>query len=253
MKKSAILFFTVVLLNLSEINGQSGTIVYEDVMKIEINLEGEMAHMMKDMPKERRSSKVLLFSPEATLYEKKSSDEAPVMSGFAHAGSNIQIKMSEPDNKVFTDLVNKEIIEQREFMTRMFLITGEIQKTDWKITGNQKMILDYPCMEATTSDTAGVVTKVWFASSLPVPGGPSKYCNLPGMVMEVNIADGKQMITAQSIDLNPPDKGNFKRPKEGKKVTKDEFEKIVADKMEEMGVENRGATGGTNVIIRIKK
>ncbi|MCD4769612.1 MAG: GLPGLI family protein [Bacteroidales bacterium] len=252
MKKSAILLFAVVLLNLSEINGQSGTIVYEEVVKFEIKLEGEMAQMMKDMPKERCSSKVLFFSPEATLYEKKSSDEAPAMSGFAHAGSNIQIKMSEPDNKVFIDLVNKEIIEQREFMTRMFLITGEIPKTDWKITGNQKMILDYPCMEATKSDTAGVITKVWFAPSLPLQGGPSTFCNLPGMVMAVDISDGKQMLTAQSIDLNPPGKEKFKRPKEGKKVTKDEFDKIVTDKMEEMGIEGEGTHGDATIMIRVK-
>lgn len=252
MKKLIILSSALILLTISGVKGQSGTIVYEEVMKIEIKFEGEMAQMMRDMPKERRSSKVLFFSPEATLYEKTSSEEAPAMSGFAHAGSNIQIRMSDPDNKVFIDLVKKEIIEQKDFMTRMFLITGDIPKTNWKITGNQKIILDYPCMEATTSDTAGVVTKVWFAPSLPVQGGPSTFCNLPGMVMEVDIADGKQILTAQSIDLTPPEKANFKRPKDGKKVTKDEFDKIVADKLEEMDAESGGTSGGGTFMIRIK-
>jgi len=226
----------------------TGTVVYEELMKIEIKLEGEMAHLMKDMPKERRSEKVLYFSPEASLYqniEKEDNADHAMMEG------GVRIMMSTPDNKLFLDLAKKELIEQKEFMTRTFLVNGDLPSSEWKITGEQKMILDHPCMEATKTDTAGVVTRLWFAPTIPVKSGPSVFCNLPGLVLEVDIEDGKQKFVAQSIDFEQPGKDKFKKPKHGKKVSKEEFEKIVEEKMKEMGAEG-GVRSGSHVMIKIK-
>ena len=233
---------------------QAGTVIFEEVTKIEIKLEGEMAAMMKDFPKEQRSSKVLYFSPEASLYEKMKTEDANDAGGFGHSTGNMRIMMSVPENKVFIDLENKEILEQREFMTRMFLIKADMPEKKWKISGEQKTILDYPCIEATHTDTAGVTTKVWFTPSITVNSGPAKFCNLPGLVLEVNIDDGKKVYTAQSISLDPPDKKAFKKPKEGKNVSMAEFDKIVAEKMKEMGVDGTGGIhGGRTMRIEIKR
>lgn len=228
---------------------QTGTIEYEEVMKIEIKLEGEMKAMMKDLPKERRSIKTLYFSKDASLYEKSKTAESRDMSGFSGGGRGrgmgmgMGIGMNAPNNKVFIDLEKKRIVEQREFMTRMFLIKREMPETAWKITGNQKMVLNYPCMEATSVDTAGIVTRAWFAPSIPVQSGPALFCNLPGLVLEVNINDGSRVFSAQSINLETPEKEILKQPKEGKKVTQEEFDEIVAEKLKEMGVEYGGGPG----------
>ena len=48
------------------------------------------------------------------------------------------------------------------------------------------------------------------------------------------------MIVAQDIDFKKIDKKLITKPKKGKKVTKEEFQKIVEEKMKEMGMENRG-------------
>ncbi|MEZ4999870.1 MAG: GLPGLI family protein [Bacteroidales bacterium] len=191
MKKAFTLVTALLLSGLASIFGQSGSIVYEEVRKIEIKIEGEMAHLMENMPKEQTAEKVLYFSPEATIYmepEKKESEDEVSLEG---GGVGMKIMMGSPDNKFFVDLAGGSIIEQREFMTRIFLVESEIEQEDWKITGEQKMIMDYACMEATRTDTAGVVTRVWFAPTFPAKGGPSRFCTLPGMVLEVNIDDGK--------------------------------------------------------------
>ena len=260
MKKIILSILVSIFLSTMIINAQdksSGTVVYEEVTKIEIKLEGEMAHLMKDMPKEQRAKKMLYFSPEASLYtatEKDDKmDEAMGGGGMAHAmgGGGMTIMMGAPDNKLYVDLKKEEVIEQREFMTRTFLINGEMPSSDWKITGEQKMLLDYPCMEATKTDTAGVVTRVWFAPTIPVKCGPGSYCNLPGLVLEVDIEDGKRKMLAKSIDFTMPAKEFFKKPKDGKKVSNEEFDKIVAEKIKEMGGE--GGTGsGSTIMIRVK-
>lgn len=233
---------------------QTGTVVFEEVIKIKIKLEGEMAAMMKDFPKEQRSNKVLYFSPEASLYEKIKTNDTRDAGGFGHSTGNMQIMMSVPENKVFIDLENKNILEQREFMTRVFLIKADMPEKKWKISGEQKTILDYPCFEATHTDTAGVTTRVWFTPSITVQSGPAKFCNLPGLVLEVNIKDGEQVYLAQSINFDPLDKNRLKKPKEGKKVSLAEFDKIVAEKMKEMGVDGTGGIhGGRTMFIKIEK
>jgi len=233
---------------------QTGTVIFEEVFKIEIKLEGEMAAMMKDFPKEQRSNKVLYFSPEASLYEKVETEDAGGGGEFGHSSGNMRFMMSVPENKVFIDLENKKILEQREFMTRIFLINADMPENKWKISGEQKMILDYPCIEATHTDTAGVITRVWFAPSITVQSGPAKFCNLPGLVLEVNIKDGNRVYLAQSINFDPLDKNRLKKPKEGKKVSQAEFDEIVAEKMKEMGVDGTGGIhGGRTMRIEIKR
>jgi len=230
---------------------QAGTVEFEEIRKFEFNLEGEMAQMMKDMPSEQKSAMILYFSTEASLYEKVKGEETMMGGGFAHAEAGINIIMSAPDNKVFIDLVKNEILEQKEFMTRTFLIKEDMPENKWKITGEQKMILDYPCMEATVTDTAGVTTSVWFTPAIPVKSGPLTFCNLPGLVLEADINDGSHKFIAKSINLDLPDEEKLMKPKDGKKVTKEEYDIIVAEKMKEMGVENGGS--GNTIVIRVNK
>jgi len=231
-------------------NIKSGKIYYDEKIKLEIKLEGDAAQYSEMLPKERKSEKVLSFSPVATLFETEK-DISEDMTQEHSEGVNIKL-VSSADNKIFTDLINKRIIEQRDFMDRMFLVEVEMPAADWKITGNQKIILGYPCMEATKLDTAGVKTIVWFAPSLNTKGGPAGFCNLPGMVLEADIKDGSHTYLAKSVVPVDPSELKIKKPGEGKKVTEAEYHKIVADKMKEMGIEDGKGGDGAHVRIIIK-
>jgi GLPGLI family protein len=225
----------------------SGKVVYERVVKLEMKLEGDAAQFANMMPKERKSQKVLYFNPETTLFENDNSvaeEDVNMQSG----GANIMIRMNEPENKVFTDLATKEQIEQREFMTRTFLIGGELQH-QWKLTGNQKMVLEYPCQEAVLETEEDTVF-AWFTPVIPVSGGPGNYGGLPGLILAVGAADGKQTTTAVSVDFSPLPEDILKKPDKGKKVSREEFDKIVEEKMKEMGAEGEG---GRNVMIRMHR
>lgn len=230
----------------------SGSVIFEDKARLEIKLEGEMAAMMKDLPQERSTEKILWFSPDASLYENYNADGPEKPGGVWHGEGNVNIVMQEPDNKIYIDLKKKNVIEQREFMTRMFLIEGDMPEKDWKITGQQEVILDYPCIEATNTDTSGVVTRIWFAPSLNIASGPGHYCNLPGLVLKVDIDRGRHVLEAREISFDAPDDDVFSKPGKGKKVTKEEFEGIVAEKMKEMGAEG-GSGSGNMVIIKVRK
>jgi GLPGLI family protein len=146
------------------------------------------------------------------------------------------IKMDEPDNQTFTELENDKQIEQREFMTRVFLIEG-IVDNKWKLTGNQKTILDYPCQEALL-EGAKEKTSVWFTPAIPVSAGPGTLIGLPGLVLAVDVNEGKNVTVAQKVDLTPVDKSLLVKPDKGKK-------------MKEMGAQP--GQGGSHMMIRIRQ
>ena len=68
------------------------------------------------------------------------------------------------------------------------------------------------------------------------------------MILQMDLNNGKRVITASSIDNPLTDTNILMKPKEGKKVTSAEFKKIVDDKMKEMGAEH--GEGMNHVIIR---
>jgi GLPGLI family protein len=230
----------------------SGRITFEEVIKLEIKLEGDASHLAGMLPKERKTEKILTFTDEATLFEDGNNNvEDELASHGSEGGVRIRMVVS-GENKTFTDLKNNRIIDQKDFMNRIFLVEKEIPESNWKVTGNQKDILGFNCFEATRQDTAGNKTVAWFAPSINIKGGPAGFCNLPGMILEVDVNNGTRFYTAKSVEPVAPDDLKLQKPKVGKKVTEDEFKTIMADKMKEMGMEE-GGEGGNQVRIVIKQ
>ena len=232
---------------------RSGKVVYEDKAKIEIHLEGDAAELAASLPKERKSQKSLMFNESASLYTNvKQEEEAPDQ--MVEGGGMIVIsRMMEPDNKMFTDFAAKKQIEQREFMTRMFLIEKELGVSDWKLTGNTKDILGYTCQEATRQPNDSTKIVAWFTPTIPITAGPGEYLNLPGLVLAVEMDNGDHTITAKSIEPMEVDTKMLAKPKDGKKTTEEGFKKVVEEKMKEMGGAHGGAVHGQSIMIRIDK
>lgn len=76
-----------------------------------------------------------------------------------------------------------------------------------------------------------IVVTAWYSPDIPINQGPENYWGLPGLILEVS--DGKTVILCSKIVINPKEKKEIKAPKKGKLVTQSEYDKIVADKMEE--------------------
>lgn len=258
--KSILLTLTVIMVTLTAIGQEnsskeisSGRITYEEKIKLDIKIEGEGAQYADMLPKERKTEKILQFTNEATLFEEEGGNVEEEMT---HSqGEGIRIKMvGSGGSKIFTDLKNNTIIEQRDFMNRMFLVEKKMPESNWKVTGNQKVILGYQCMEATRQDTAGIKTVIWFTPTLNIKSGPSGFCNLPGMVLEVDINGGSRTYIAKSVEQLAPGELKMEKPKDGKKVTEEEYKIMVAEKMKEMGIEQGEAgAGATQVRIVIKR
>lgn len=224
---------------------QSGSVTYNEKVQLEIRLEGDAAKMQQMLPKERTFTRVLHFTPGASLYLSVPKEETEEVNDEMNGGGRMVMKMQEPDEKLHHDLVSGMVTEQREFMSRIFLIESPGDTLPWKLTGNRRDILGYPCLEATMLKD-GLTTVAWFTPSIPVSTGPSKFGGLPGLILEVIVNQGKRVITAASIKLADVAE-LIAKPTKGKKVTREEFNKIVDEKTGERG------GGGNRVVIRINQ
>jgi len=241
MKKQLVLF--TILLLAGRTYGQngemlSGVVSYSDVAKVEIKIEGDASQFAHMLPNEIKSEKQLVFTKDETIY--KSKEEATNLEdAMSEGGQVMKISMGVSNDILYTSLEDGKTIEQKDFMSRQFLISGEVAKPAWKITGSQKTILGYPCMEA-MMEKDSIEVRAWFTSSIPVPAGPASYYGLPGLVLEVSLDGGDHLITAQSVELKSIGADDLEKPKKGKKVTREEYDQIVAEKLEEQGIEGGG-------------
>lgn len=227
----------------------SGTIIFEEKMKLQINIDGDAPPDMPAFPKEQVNSKKLEFTSAVSLYTNEG-NAAPTDIEQQTDNGVVRIKMDRPDEKSYCEIEKGIVTEQREFMTRKFLVITELSKNDWKLTGKHKMIAEYPCQEATRTEGDRNIS-VWFTPKIPVRSGPGRFAGLPGMVLEVTINTDEIVITAKEIKFSEVDATKMEKPKEGKKVTWEEFDKIRTEKMKEMQDQNGGRNG--NVMIKIRR
>lgn len=86
-----------------------------------------------------------------------------------------------------------------------------------------------------------ITVTAWYTPQVPVNNGPGEYWGLPGLILEIN-ADRTTMLCSKII-MNPTEKEEIKKPSKGKEVTRDEYNVIMKQKMEEMR-EMYGGRGG---------
>jgi len=225
-----------------------GAITYEEVMKLDIVVDGMPPEMMEKMPKDTRTNTILYFNDKVCRYENLNEASDGSMEE-EMGGATVKIMMSTPENIVYYDLKNRKMIQQKEFMTRKFLITSDMPKEEWKLTGNQQVILGYPCQEAIKNDTSKIV-KAWFTPAIPVSTGPDEFVGLPGMVLMVDVNDGERTLTAKTVELAKVDPNKLQKPDKGKKVSLEKYLSIVDEKTKEMGSE--GGEGQT-IIMKISQ
>ena len=251
MKKIIVVFLiSLPFFMIAQTANTEGVIQYQEEIAFNIELPEGMEEFKSQMPTSQKSNMVLTFTEEMTMYEPaKNNDPADeVTMGNEEAGMMINMKFEIPDNKTFTNISKGEIVEKQDFMGKVFLIKGEVEKYKWKLTGEQEIILDYPCQKATYQDSTQKLV-AWFTPQIPVATGPGAVSGLPGMILKVDKNDGQVVIQATAIEFKKLKKNAIKPPKKGKKVTKEEFDKIQKEKMKELE-EELGTGGGTRVIIK---
>lgn len=227
-----------------------GEILYQEKVNVHKSLPPEMEHRKADIPEFRTIEKVLYFNPEETYYTRLPKEKRKNEEEFRESGRRRGRGMRGGrggEGKLYTDVKGQQSIESVEFFGKKFLIDGSTKKYTWKITGEQKQVGSYLCQKAEYQDSTEHII-AWFTPMIPLSAGPSKYNGLPGLILHVDINDGDQQITAQNIELKVIEEALIVKPTEGDQISREDFDKLRDEKMEEMkkefgGREGRGMRG----------
>lgn len=257
---------TVFSTNLMKAQDFQGQATYESktMMKDDIKIEGsnitpEMKAMFAEkMKKAFEKSFVLNFNKTESIYEEPQKLEAP---GASSSGRMVVKTASTGDGKIYKNIKSKMMLSEEDFFGKEFLITDSLHNWNWQLLSETKKIGNYTCYKAisvipvtkedmaeyekmkskksegktqlfTVSEPKERTITVWYTPEIPISQGPGEYWGLPGLIMEVS--DANTVILCSKIILNPKDKITIKVPKNGKKVTKKEYDRLIEKQMEQM-------------------
>ncbi|HEY5689129.1 MAG TPA: GLPGLI family protein [Yeosuana sp.] len=222
---------------------------------------------------------VLTFNKEESIFVEDEKLQAPV----GGRGPSIWGSSFSPGPQ-YKNLKTNIFLQDQEFFGKQFLIKEDMQPLDWKMGTESKQIGQYTCFKATTtkpsseinwtrnsreekdnnaegktdstktSDVANtkeesvldeiemIEIEAWYTPMIPVSQGPGEYWGLPGLILEITA--GNTTMLCSKIIMNPKEKTKIEAPEKGKIVTKEEYNEIITEKMEEFR-NNRGR--GENV------
>jgi GLPGLI family protein len=227
----------------------SGQINYTETIKLQIELPEGDEKMKAMLPPDQKSEKVLVFNEKASIYQKKlakQNDDLHLKHEEDGGEFNIMIKV--PEVSHYAEITTGQWTRAEEFFGKDFLIEGSYKDLKWKLTGEQKKIGDYICQKAQLIDSVENVV-AWFTPAISVQIGPSRYGNLPGLILEIEMDGGQRSIKANKIEFKPIDASAIVKPSKGEHVSSAEFMKIRNEKLKEMGMESGGKPGAVRMII----
>jgi len=245
-------------------SAQEGIVTYDRATRTALELPPEIMERIGDqIPGESFESLVLLFSPTESVMipapELESEEPAAPAPGGAPMQRRMEgmldrMRMASPERSdqerlmvAHTDLGSGAVVENRTFLGRTFLIRGERPEIAWRLTGEQSQFAGHMVMKAlATIDSTEV--EAWFTPQIPIPAGPGEYGGLPGLILSLSVDNGRILYSATAVKLNPVDEGAIRPPTQGQEVSREEYEQIVEERLEELrslrGVRGNRRRGG---------
>ncbi|MBK8701004.1 MAG: GLPGLI family protein [Saprospiraceae bacterium] len=187
--------------------------------------------MAANMPKSRINNKILFSTEEQSIYivnkeDKVEEEQNPNRGRWAMRRQGV-------DPKVYCDYSNEQQLTYADMFGKEFLIEESLLSIKWKLhSGEQRDILGYTCIKATTMKDTVEVT-AWFTPKISVSVGPSGYFGLPGLILAVSEGESKVTL-ATMVEEDFVGDSPIVKPSKGDLITREEFEKLRREKMEEM-------------------
>lgn len=235
MKRLFLVVITVLLVTAIHAQATGGKIIYERKMNMHKRLPPENENMKNMIPEFNTIKTQLLYSGEESIY-KDLPEEEDIREHAGEDGNRMVFRMGGGDNETYKNYALQKTVEQRELGPKKYIIEDSLRKLNWKLTGETMKIKNYQCSKAIATTRQGDNVVAWYTEDIPVPAGPDQFGGLPGLILQADIGDGWIVFTA--ADIQPTvDKKLVKAPANGKKVTRQEFQKMME---EAFGPDNGG-------------
>tara|TARA_B110000238_G_C16031024_1_gene397540 strand:+ start:307 stop:1050 length:744 start_codon:yes stop_codon:yes gene_type:complete len=239
MKIQKLIIYTFFLLSVSLFSQKkisSGEINYEITMEVDENKLRKVSKKLKGSDYAKESAISILKNQGKTNFKLLFNTNESVFKEDESLKINDKkinlVKILIGKGLFYTKKSSKKIINKEESFGEVFLI--EVPYLKWVLTQESKKIGKYLCYKATTekegeNKKGKFVNKItaWYTSELPINFAPKDYFGLPGLILELK--EGNLLFKVSKIKLNLKEKIVLKEPVKGKKVTLEEYNKIVKE------------------------
>lgn len=226
-----LIFLPIALLSTAQV---SGKIIYEDKKDMHRNIPAEKQDIKDMIPPFNISKWELIYSPNESIYQRTAEIESTQPSQ-----GNRYMRMGREERTLYKNFTDDKLIDSRDFMQKKFLIKGFINSHKWKVGPGTKEILGNVCMKAYYQADSITYITAWFTPTIPISNGPLDYHGLPGLILQIDINNGEQTITATEFIKIDDSSSSISPPDKGKEITSHEFEKIRKEKMKEMNLQQQ--------------
>lgn len=135
----------------------------------------------------------------------------------------------------FTNLNDRQLYEQKEFLDKKFLIKTSYDDLNWSLTNESKEISGFQCYKAVSyrevttgpdTENKNVEILAWYCPEIPVNFGPFEAVGLPGLVLEFSSTNHSYVaskinlgedVTVEVLDIQ-------------KSISQNEFDEILKKK-----------------------
>lgn len=268
----SLLLFSIVAFSQKRFEGKA---TYMSKTTVDMTRFGQMSEQQKKQIMARmknflEKTYTLNFNQSESSFKENVKLDAPGTSGFGWGRSNGQ-------GSIYKNLKDKKMIEDTEQFSKRFLITEDMEMPQWEMTGETKQIGQYTAYKATMvkvdksidwgnifrrrgrrggeqkKDSTKVDEKeankdrmlavtAWYTPQIPVSAGPAEYWGLPGLILELSA--GRTTMLCTEIVINPEESIEIKEPTKGDEVSREEYNKIIKKKSEELRERFRNRRGG---------
>lgn len=226
-------------------SAQEGRVLFSRSVQYDFELpEGWGEEMRSRIPTQRTDHLVLLFNASESVMvpapEPETGDGESSRDRFRGAEIAARMRLGSASRSDQERLLESHVsfadgtvTEAREFVGRTFLVSGPRPEYQWTLSGEQRQFLGYVVQKATAVHD-GRTIEAWFTMQIPVPAGPASFGGLPGLVLLVSVDEGHTFYAATEVDLSGLGGETIAPPGDGDRVSSEEYEEIVADKLEEI-------------------
>jgi GLPGLI family protein len=191
-------------------------------------LQPALDYYKKNSPQFKTLTAKLTFGDSKTLYTPNYADmptnefmgDSPMLNQF---------------NTIFTDLADKNYVNQKAVFEQTYLVKDSLRKITWKITDETRDIAGYTCRRANGIYLDSIYVVAFYTTHIPVPGGPELFCGLPGMILGVSLPHENITWFATKVTEGYSGQSGIVPPKKGKVVTEKDFFTTITEVSKDWG------------------
>jgi GLPGLI family protein len=265
---------------------KEGKVVYERKVNLHKRLPPEAEQMKAMLPEFQTTKMELQFNQTQSLYKNLPEEENQLPSAGEGQRFNFRFGGGSPNDATFRDYDKEQIVESRELGPKTYLIEDTLRPLKWKIEGDTMTINGYLCYKATTTLSLSQImgggmrmgggpgggqggnregnadsarpqqrrmnipdqqkVEAWFTQDIETSAGPDFFFGLPGLIMKVTVDEGTTEYKVLQLDTQA--KTTVKAPTSGKKITREEYRKLMQQQMQ--GMRPPGGGPGRMMIIQ---